>query len=231
MADMSDSNRLPVLAAAINAEHGECLTAMRKSLVHALAAGDMLIEARGLVAHGEWLPWLADNCGIPKRTAQLYMRLAKHRELIEAKSANVALSTIQAAVDLIDRKPTLAERLDDIEAAIAALEAELADCRYCRKQLDSLTAALLIFEHGGLLAAVGKLADVVRELKRRLDLINHETDVQIVKRIPPLMQRVQELGIEVEMVCTTNYGALLKHFKQSESKEAKASLRAAMMDE
>ncbi|MDX0029733.1 DUF3102 domain-containing protein [Sinorhizobium meliloti] len=68
---MSDegSNRLPVLAVSIDAEHNECLAAMRQSLQHALAAGDMLIEAKGLVAHGQWLQWLADNCGIPKRTA------------------------------------------------------------------------------------------------------------------------------------------------------------------
>lgn len=225
---MTDSNRLPVLAASINAEHDHCVAAMQKSLAHALAAGDMLIEAKGLVAHGEWLPWLADNCGIPKRTAQLYMRLAKHREVIEAKSADVALLTIQAAVELIDRKPTLAERLDDIEAAVVTLEAELADCADCRKQLDPVTAATLIYEHSGIFAATQKMADTVAALKKRLDLIDDEKDMWIVERIPPLMQRVHGLGIEVSMVCTVNYGALLKDFTQSGSKEAKAALRAAM---
>ncbi|ASP51472.1 DUF3102 domain-containing protein [Sinorhizobium meliloti] len=129
MMDMPSSNRLPVLAASITAEHGECLAAMRKSLQHALAAGDMLIEAKGLVAHGQWLPWLADNCGIPKRTAQLYMRLAKHRELIEAKSADVALLTIQGAVELMDRKPTFSgsEKLDDIEPEAVPVDVYLAE--------------------------------------------------------------------------------------------------------
>jgi hypothetical protein len=198
---MNESNRLPVLAASINTEHDDCLAAMQQSLSHALAAGNMLVEAKSLVAHGEWLPWLADNCAIPKRTAQLYMRLAKHRELIEAKSADVALLTIQAAVELIDRKPTLAERLDDIEAAIEVLEAILADCRYCRKQLDRVTAALAIYEHGGLLAATSELRDLTTALRDRLDLIDHETDTQTVERIAPLMERAISAGVEVESLC------------------------------
>ncbi|PDT24801.1 DUF3102 domain-containing protein [Rhizobium hidalgonense] len=205
---MSESNRLPVLAASIKTEHDECLAAMRQSLSHALAAGEMLMEAKSLVAHGQWLPWLADNCAVPKRTAQLYMRLAKHRELIESKSADVALLTIQAAVELIDRKPTLAERLDDIEAAIIALEAELADCRYCRKQFDPVVTALAIYEDGGLLAATSRLTDMTTALRQTLDLIDHETDIQTVESIPPLMERVLSAGIEVKSHCLVFVDAL-----------------------
>lgn len=227
---MNESNRLPVLAASINAEHDECLVAMRQSLSHALAAGDMLVEAKSLIAHGQWLPWLAENCTIPKRTAQLYMRLAKHRDLIEAKSADVALLTIQAAVELIDRQPTLAERLDDIEAAIVTLEAELADCRYCLKQLDPVTAALLIYEHGGMFAAARRLTDTTTALRERLDLISQETDIQIVERIPPLMERVLSAGVDVNSLCLANAGRLVTDFKQPDSKEAKAALRERVAD-
>lgn len=219
---MDKSNRLPVLAASIKTEHDGCLAAMRQSLSHALAAGDMLVEAKSLVGHGEWLPWLAENCPIPTRTAQLYMRLAKHRELIEAKSADVALLTIQAAVELIDHKPTLAERLDDIEAAVEALEAMLADCRYCRKQLDRITAALLIYEHGGLLAATSGLADVTTALRKKPDLIDNETDRQIVERIPPLMERAFSATVEVNSLCLLNLNALTEDYKRSCSEDAEA---------
>lgn len=206
---MNESNRLPVLAAGINMEHQECLTAMRQSLAHALAAGDMLVEAKSLVPHGEWLPWLADNCAIPKRTAQLYMRLAKHREFIQTKSADVAHLTIQSAVELIDRKPTLAERLDDIESAIVRLEAELADASACRKQFDRVTAALLIYEHGGMLAAARKLTDTTAALRERLDLISEETDLRVIERISPLMNRVMSVGVDVNSLCLVNGDALL----------------------
>jgi len=214
---MDKSNRLPVLAASIKTEHDECLAAMRQSLSHALAAGDMLMEAKSLVEHGEWLPWLAENCPIPKRTAQLYMRLAKHRELIEAKSADVAHLALQGAVELIDREPTLSERLDDIEAAIEALEAMLADCRYCRKQLDPITAALLIYEHGGLLAATSGLAAVTRALRKKPDLIDNETDRQIVERIPPLMERLFSAAVEVNCLCLATGGAIVKAMEMAEN--------------
>ncbi|MDX0029734.1 hypothetical protein [Sinorhizobium meliloti] len=158
------------------------------------------------------------------------MRLAKHRELIEAKSADVALLTIQGAVELMDRKPTFSgsEKLDDIEAAAVALEAELVDASSCRKQLDPLTAALLIHKHGGMFAAARKLTDVMASLKRRLDLIDQETDIQLIQRTPPLTERVVALSHNVGGLCVANAAVLLQHFKQSNSKEAKVALRAAM---
>jgi Protein of unknown function (DUF3102) len=58
------SNRLPVLAATIN-EHLEAAeAATRRGLEHAIAVGALLIEAKELVAHGEWLPWLQANCRV-----------------------------------------------------------------------------------------------------------------------------------------------------------------------
>jgi hypothetical protein len=44
---------------------------------HAIAAGHALIEAKALVAHGEWLAWVKEHCGFSERTAQIYMRLAE----------------------------------------------------------------------------------------------------------------------------------------------------------
>jgi Protein of unknown function (DUF3102) len=68
------SNRLPVLAATIN-EHLEAAeAATRRGLEHAIAVGALLIEAKELVAHGEWLPWLQANCRVSERSAQVYSR-------------------------------------------------------------------------------------------------------------------------------------------------------------
>jgi hypothetical protein len=51
---------------------------LRGGLRHPIAAGELLIEARRLQPHGGWLRWLEANCQIPERTAQAYMRLARH---------------------------------------------------------------------------------------------------------------------------------------------------------
>ena len=72
-------NRLPALAANIAAEHQQAQASMQKGLEHALKAGELLVEAKKLVTHGKWLPWLEANCPFPERTAQLYMRVARER--------------------------------------------------------------------------------------------------------------------------------------------------------
>ena len=65
---------LPALAAAINVEHTAVGEALKAGLSHAIRAGELLIEAKALAGHGEWLPWLAANCAtISERTAQAYM--------------------------------------------------------------------------------------------------------------------------------------------------------------
>jgi len=82
------SNSLADLAARIRAEHEATAEALRDSVAHAMVAGDLLIEAKAQVPHGQWLPWLAEHCAISERTAQLYMRTAKNRTTIEEQIRN-----------------------------------------------------------------------------------------------------------------------------------------------
>ena len=71
------SNRLPILAADIRRAHADVFAAAKTAAEHAITAGHALIEARGLLMHGEWLPWLREHCALAERTAQLYMQIAK----------------------------------------------------------------------------------------------------------------------------------------------------------
>ena len=80
------TNRLPFLAAAINAEHRAAFGAAEKALEHAAGCGRHLIEAKALVPHGDWLPWLKANTEVVPRQSQKYMRLANHWEQVSAKS-------------------------------------------------------------------------------------------------------------------------------------------------
>lgn len=99
------------LAARIVAEHKAVRAAMKSTLEHALACGTLLIEAKAKLAHGRWLPWLAEHCAsLSERTAQVYISLAKNgaaiRAAIEAKSAASAdlTMTIRDALELIARQ-------------------------------------------------------------------------------------------------------------------------------
>jgi Protein of unknown function (DUF3102) len=81
-------NSLPDLAARIKAEHEAATASLRDSVRHAIAAGELLIEAKARLKHGQWLPWLRDHCSISERTAQLYMRVGKNRDQIEGQMRN-----------------------------------------------------------------------------------------------------------------------------------------------
>jgi hypothetical protein len=84
------SNSLTDLAARIKAEHAAYVAAIKQSLSRAMAAGDLLLEAKAQLGHGEWLPWLAERCGIPERTASRYMKLARNRAAAQGRRAHRA---------------------------------------------------------------------------------------------------------------------------------------------
>jgi hypothetical protein len=94
------SNSLADLAARISAEHKAVAASLKSSLAHAMTAGDLLIEARAQLKHGQWLPWLK-SCGISERMAQRYLRLARNRTLIEAKSDTVSDLGIRGALAML----------------------------------------------------------------------------------------------------------------------------------
>jgi hypothetical protein len=99
---VTQSNSLADLAARINAEHVAAEKAYQSGVEHALQCGDLLLEAKALLPHGQWLPWLESNCSVSSRSARLYMQLARNRQGLEAKSATVANLTMQGALQLLE---------------------------------------------------------------------------------------------------------------------------------
>jgi len=97
----SQSEALADLAARIRAEHQGARDAYKRSVEHAMAAGELLIEAKAQLTHGQWGPWLEANCEMSDRTARLYMRTARERGTLEAKMATVADLTLRDAVKML----------------------------------------------------------------------------------------------------------------------------------
>lgn len=56
---------------------GEILAAKRAGGEAILTIGRGLIEAKALLSHGEWLPWLTERVEFSESTAQRFMRLAR----------------------------------------------------------------------------------------------------------------------------------------------------------
>jgi hypothetical protein len=93
--------KLDDLAININSEHTEAIQAARQSLMHAIRAGDLLLQAKAQVGHGAWLDWVKDNCQFSDRTARAYMRLAENQNLLPANWQTSADLSIDGALELL----------------------------------------------------------------------------------------------------------------------------------
>lgn len=88
---------LSTLATEIVAEHEACERASKSAVEHAVRCGELLIEAKGEVEHGQWLLWLAENFPAHINTASNYMRLAANSQrVVNSGSIREALADLAA---------------------------------------------------------------------------------------------------------------------------------------
>lgn len=85
------------IASAINAAHAGVEAAKREGARYAVECGRLLAQAKDTVPHGGWDAWLRLNTTVSPRTAQLYMRIARHVEGDPAKAQRVAGLTVREA--------------------------------------------------------------------------------------------------------------------------------------
>ena len=67
-----------------------------------LEIGDRLIEAKEMLAHGEFLPWLRDNVGFSERTARNFMTAAR---AFPAEKRQAIADLSSTSIILIAQKP------------------------------------------------------------------------------------------------------------------------------
>lgn len=116
---MSAITALTDLAAEINQAHQLAEQSARMAIDHARRAGELLIQAKAAVPHGQWLPWLSENVTVGVRQAQRYMRLAQHPELANATSeSHLTLSGALAAIT--EPRDAYAIAQDDLRARLEA---------------------------------------------------------------------------------------------------------------
>ena len=104
---IEQSNSLADLAARIHQQHDAASNALKSAVDHAIAAGELLLQAKEQLKHGTWLPWLQANCEIPERTVQAYMRLA--RRPIQKRNGVADLFLREALSAIRSREQKLAD--------------------------------------------------------------------------------------------------------------------------
>jgi hypothetical protein len=115
------TDNLVELAGRIRAAHAKVGAALQ----HAIEAGNLLMAAKKQVPHGGWLSWLELNCELTERTAQAYMRIAKHLGTLDAsKAQRVADLSIRDALKGFSRTANTAKALPAKEFEAVLEEAE-----------------------------------------------------------------------------------------------------------
>ena len=103
---------LKKLAQRANQLHDQVETQLRATVLIAKQCGEVLVEAKSKVKHGEWLDWLESNFAASHQTACAYMRIAKCWEshlahLFDQPEYFEALPTVAYALKLIAKyKPS-----------------------------------------------------------------------------------------------------------------------------
>lgn len=106
---------LAELAAGVRDAHAEVEEHGRTMVEAAIRAGDLLTEAKAQVAHGAWLPWLAENFPADARTAQRYIAFSSNAtrvsHLTSVREAVAELTTPREA----DPEPEIRGQTDLVE--------------------------------------------------------------------------------------------------------------------
>src|SRR5262245_43600909 len=66
----------PDIATEINAAHKAAERDLRSSVDHAIRCGNLLLQAKASLKHGEWEPWITHNLKVSPRSVRGYVRLA-----------------------------------------------------------------------------------------------------------------------------------------------------------
>lgn len=158
-----------------------------------LAIGRGLIEAKTILNHGEWLPWLSERVEFSERTAQNFMRLARE------------WSNPQALADLGAAKALTLLALPETERAAFAAETHLVDGE--EKTVIDMTSRELekaVRERAEALAAKEKaetelkaMEDAAAKTMTSLDQANRAR-YTLQKELDELKSRPVEVAIQVD---------------------------------
>lgn len=221
----------PAESRSIETITGEILDAQRKGGEAVLTIGRCLIEAKKLLPHGAWLPWLNEKVSYSERTArrfmQMYRDLSNRPALTDlGKSKALALLALPEkerdefmaennVVDMTTRQ--LEQAIKERDEAMAAAEHAAADQRAAEQARD-------------------KMAEDMRLLNARLSGAREEREqaIQDITRLEAELAEVKARPVEVAVETVVDQDAIDKaradaiaemQAKLDKAKEAAAKAR------
>jgi len=175
---LPESSRLAQIATELSGQHAACESALSDAVGHASRAGELLLEAKPLVAYGEWGSWLAANFAGSHRTARGYMQLARERRPVATVGVRAALAAI--AEPHADEEPEVVDAEPVPEPALSAGGPDVVD---------------LIRTAGGLHEAEQDLAEVdARRARERFPRAGVEATT--VRQVRESLRRGERMFVE-----------------------------------
>src|SRR3954447_19898437 len=155
MTEPDSVSKIAALSAQIEAEHMAAIGSARSAIGHAVRCGQLLVEAKAAVPHGQWLNWVAANLSFGPRQAQKYARLATHASTeanatCEFASIDQALATMRCACRDLDEERGLDDEPSPRPAPAGTIDLD-ARRRFAQKRAE----------------AVGQLADKLERTATR----------------------------------------------------------------
>lgn len=191
----------------IEAITGEILDAQRKGGEAILTIGRCLIEAKEMLPHGEWLPWLNERVSYSERTARRFMQMYRqlsNRPALADLGASKALALL--ALPEKDRDEFLAEN-NVVDMTTRQLEQAIRERDEARKAAEEAKAEASTAEQ-----ARAKMAEDMALLNARLAGAreDHERALQDVGKLEKELAELKDRPVEVAVETVVDQEAIEK---------------------
>jgi hypothetical protein len=100
----------------INAEHGHVETYKHNTIQHAIRCGELLLEMKQRVGHGNWLAWVQEHFEASERTARNYMEIAKSAAVADLHDDTTMRSALRALASRPQPKEPKKEQASEMAA-------------------------------------------------------------------------------------------------------------------
>lgn len=191
----------------IEAITGEILALKEKAGTAILDIGRRLIEAKAMLPHGEWLPWLTERVEFSERSAQNLMRLARewsNPQALADLGATKALTLL--ALPREEREEFLKEH-NVVDMSARQLEAAIRERDEALKAAQAAQADAATAEE-----ARAKMEEDMRLLKIRMSGANEDREqaMEAVARLEKELAELKEKPVEVAVETVVDQEAVEK---------------------
>ncbi len=191
----------------IEAIAGEILDAKRAGGEAILTIGRCLIEAKEMLPHGEWLPWLNERVEFSERTARNFMRLARewtNRQTLADLGASKALTLLALPAE---EREQFMEDHNVIDMSARQLEQAIRERDEARKAAEAAKAEASTAEQ-----ARAKMAEDMALLNARLTGAREDREqaVESAKKLEAELAELKNRPVEVAVETVADPEALEK---------------------